>query len=113
MAQRVVVTVLDDVDGSEAAENLKFSLDGVAYEIDLSSKNAARLRKALGPWVTAARKDKGATAAGKRGSRAIKAAGGPATSEIREWAKAHGYTDLKTRGRVPAEIRKAYEKATN
>ncbi|MFL5999627.1 MAG: histone-like nucleoid-structuring protein Lsr2, partial [Streptomyces sp.] len=33
MAQKVVVTLFDDIDGSEAAETIAFGLDGKSYEI--------------------------------------------------------------------------------
>ena len=42
MAQKVQVLLVDDLDGGEADETVAFSLDGVAYEIDLSTNNAAR-----------------------------------------------------------------------
>ena len=44
MAQKVQVLLVDDIDGSEATETVSFGLDGVAYEIDLSSGNAGQLR---------------------------------------------------------------------
>ena len=47
MATLTTVTVVDDLDGSEAAESVEFALDGVAYEIDLSEDNAEKLRDAL------------------------------------------------------------------
>jgi hypothetical protein len=44
MAQRVITQLVDDIDGKEiaegAGETVSFALDGVSYEIDLSSKNA-------------------------------------------------------------------------
>ena len=41
MAKKVTVTLVDDFDGEGSAdETVEFSLDGVSYEIDLSSKNA-------------------------------------------------------------------------
>ena len=40
MAQRVLVTLADDLDGGEAAETIAFGVDGQWYEIDLSSQNA-------------------------------------------------------------------------
>ena len=39
MAQKVQVTLEDDIDGGEAAETIVFGLDGVNYEIDLSQEN--------------------------------------------------------------------------
>lgn len=54
VAQKVVVTLSDDIDGSEAAETIAFGLDGKSYEIDLNQSNAEKLRKALEPYVEAA-----------------------------------------------------------
>lgn len=104
MAQRVNIVLVDDVDGSPAAESVSFGLDGVSYEIDLSATNAAALRSALEPWVVKARRVGGRRAAGKKRSAQSNA------DDIRDWARANGY-DVKTRGRVSAEIRAAYEAA--
>ncbi|MGA3214664.1 MAG: Lsr2 family protein [Acidimicrobiales bacterium] len=57
MAQTIVVRLIDDIDGSEADETVSFALDGRAYEIELSRKNAANLRKMLAPYI-----EKGRTA---------------------------------------------------
>ena len=56
MAQRVQVLLIDDLDGSEGAETVSFSLDGVSYEIDLSEKNATKLRNDFATWVGNGRK---------------------------------------------------------
>lgn len=48
--------LVDDIDGSRADETVSFMLDGVAYEIDLSAANAARLREALADYVARARR---------------------------------------------------------
>ena len=48
MAQRVTVDLTDDIDGTEAAETITFRVDGTAYEIDLSKKNAAKIRRDFG-----------------------------------------------------------------
>lgn len=40
MAQKVLVSLVDDLDGSEAEETVEFGLDGVSYQIDLSGENA-------------------------------------------------------------------------
>ena len=55
MAQRVEVILEDDIDGGTATETMTFSLDGIAYEIDLNEKNAAKLRASFDPYVDAAR----------------------------------------------------------
>ena len=51
MAQKVQVLLLDDLDGTEATETVTFGLDGISYEIDLSSGNAGNLRKELAAYV--------------------------------------------------------------
>lgn len=48
MAKKVTVTLVDDFDGSGAAdETVEFGLDGVTYEIDLSTKNATKFVSAM------------------------------------------------------------------
>lgn len=56
MAKKITVTLVDDIDGKPAAESIELRLDGVVYEIDLSSKNAAKLRGDLAVWIEHARK---------------------------------------------------------
>ena len=52
MAKKVQVLLVDDVDKSSPAdETVSFSLDGVSYEIDLTSDNAAKLRDDLAVWI--------------------------------------------------------------
>ena len=112
--QKVHVVLEDDLDGSEADESVKFGLDGVSYEIDLSAKNAKKLRDALAPYVEAARRVGGRAARGRgtRQSGRAASSGGrkPETAEIRAWAKQQGY-DVSDRGRIPADVIDAYHKA--
>lgn len=56
MAQKVLVSLVDDLDGSEAEETVEFGLDGVSYQIDLSGENAEELRDALAQYVEHARR---------------------------------------------------------
>lgn len=111
VAQKVQILLVDDLDGGKADETVTFAVDGVSYEIDLSEANAGELRTALAAYVQVARKT-GGRAAGRRGARgAAKSAGtGPDTSDVRKWAKENGY-EVSERGRVPANIKEAYEKA--
>jgi hypothetical protein len=110
MAQRVQVILEDDFDGGKAEETVSFGLDGVDYEIDLSAKNAKALRSALDAWVSVARRTGGRRRRNSTRPVAAKSAGRGSTSEIRAWAVEQGY-EVSSRGRVPAEIREAYEKA--
>lgn len=106
MAQKVQVLLVDDLDGGEANETVAFALDGKSYEIDLTTANAEKLRNALEPYVKGGRKTGGrATSKRSRGG-----SGGQDTAKIRAWAKEQGY-EVSERGRVPASIREAYEKA--
>lgn len=101
MAQRVSVTLVDDLDGSEAAETVNFGLDGNNYEIDLSEQNAKELRTRLEDFVAHARKVSGRRKAKKSGHN---------TSEVRAWAKDNGF-EVSSRGVIPVSIVQAYEAA--
>ncbi|GAA2914442.1 Lsr2 family protein [Streptomyces thioluteus] len=108
MAQKVQVLLVDDLDGGEADETVTFALDGKSYEIDLTTDNADKLRGLLEPYAKNGRRTGGRSAGRARGRAA--SAGSPDTAKIRAWAKENGY-NVNDRGRVPAEIREAYEKA--
>lgn len=56
MAQRTTVELVDDIDGTKAAETVKFSLDSTHYEMELSARNAKKLRSLLAPYIEAGRK---------------------------------------------------------
>ncbi|WP_433336665.1 histone-like nucleoid-structuring protein Lsr2 [Spirillospora sp. CA-294931] len=106
MAQKVEVLLVDDLDGGTAEETVSFSLDGRAYEIDLSGKNAAKLREAVAPYLASARRARGA---GRKP--AARAAGNRERSaEIRAWAKQAGI-QVNERGRIPANVIQKYEAA--
>lgn len=109
MAQKVNIILVDDLDGGSADENVKFGLDGVNYEIDLSASNAAELRSSLERFTAAARK-----ASGGRAQRTKAAAVGRShdSAQIRQWARDNGYT-VNSRGRIQAEIQEAYQKANS
>src|ERR1700677_2855449 len=100
MAQKVQVLLLEDLDGSEATETVTFGLDGVSYEIDLSSGNAGRIRKELAQYVEHARKAGNAQARRRREQ----------SARIREWAKSRGFK-VNERGRIPANIVAEYDAA--
>ncbi|MFJ6568599.1 Lsr2 family protein [Streptomyces sp. NPDC091292] len=111
MAQKVQVLLVDDLDGGEADETVTFALDGKSFEIDLTTANADKLRGLLEPYVKSGRRTGGRAAGGRGKARAAAAAGGGQdTAQIRAWAKDNGF-DVNDRGRVPANIRQAYEDA--
>jgi nucleoid-associated protein Lsr2 len=108
MAQQVQVLLVDDIDGGKAAETVSFSLDGVNYEIDLSAKNAAKLRDAFSQWVGHARRSGGRRSGGGR-ARSTRSSGGDLAA-MREWGRKNGFT-VSDRGRLSAELQAAYKKA--
>ncbi|WP_305093739.1 Lsr2 family protein [Prescottella sp. R16] len=116
MAKKVTVTLIDDVDQDATAdETVEFGLDGVLYEIDLSSENAAKLREQLDLWVSHARKVTNRRRGGKgMASASVSHARGTVDREqsaaIREWARRNGYT-VSSRGRISAEVTEAYNNA--
>jgi hypothetical protein len=109
VARREIVVLEDDLDGGNADESVKFALDGIAYEIDLNSKNAGRLRDAFAPYVKVARKSRGGVVTGGRSASARASRGGGAATDreqnkaIREWAKRQG-REISARGRIPQGI---------
>ena len=107
MAQKVQVLLVDDLDGSDATETVTFGLDGLSYEIDLSSGNAGRLRKELSQYVEHARQSSNGPS---RRRRPRSGAGREQSARIREWAKSRGFK-VNERGRIPANIVAEYEAA--
>jgi hypothetical protein len=109
MARRTQVLLTDDLDGTNIPAGrggtVTFALDGKTYEIDLTSKNGKALRKVLKPYIEAGRSVR--TARGIRVKRTEVAAD---VRTIKEWARANGY-EVNDRGRVPNEIRAAFEAA--
>ena len=99
MAQKVQVLLVDDLDGSEATENVTFGLDGVSYDIDLNFGNACTLREEPAHYVEHAPKAASATAQARR-RRPRSGAGREESARIREWAKANGFK-VNERGRIP------------
>ena len=111
MARKVEVQLIDDLDGGKAEETIKFSLDGANYEIDLSKKNAAKLRSVLERYVNAGQK------LGRAQSHRVATRGrgtSPAKSDreqnqaIREWAQRKGL-DVSPRGRISRALIEQYE----
>ncbi len=112
MAKKVTVTLVDDFDGSATAdETVEFGLDGVAYEIDLSTKNANKLRNDLTKWVEAGRRVGGRRRGRPASGRRRGAIDRDLSAAIGEWARRYGH-NVSTRGRIPAEVVDAFHAAT-
>jgi hypothetical protein len=116
MAQRQVVELIDDLDGKvlvDHGETVTFALDGVDYEIDLSDKNAARLRGALAPYVAAGRDKSGRRSGGRSARGPVRKADTIVdTRAVRAWAAAHGI-QVSSRGRIPADVIAQFRAAGN
>ncbi|WP_158889443.1 histone-like nucleoid-structuring protein Lsr2 [Amycolatopsis anabasis] len=113
MARQVLVSFVDDLDGSEAEETVEFGLDGVSYQIDLSSENAEELRDALAQFVEHARRAGGRkrklTPSASKLSGQTSKVDREQNQAIRSWARANGY-DVSDRGRIAAEVVEAYHR---
>jgi hypothetical protein len=123
MAQKVLVELVDDLDGSvgDDIESVTFGLDGVEYAIDLNEDNAERLREILGEFVEVARRTggrikRGTSAGGKKLAPRLTVVPTSVhrpkevTQAIREWARANGH-DVADRGRIPAAVLEEYDEA--
>jgi hypothetical protein len=104
--EEVTVTMIDDLDGSQAPETIAFALEGVNYEIDLSKRNVNGLRRVLKPYVEGGRKVR--RASGNRtpkGARRSSSSGAENydLAEVRAWAKSHRIK-VAARGRIASEV---------
>lgn len=97
MAEIIEKKLVDDLDGTAAAETVEFSINGKNLAIDLSEDNAKRLREHLEEFVAAARPS------GRRSPKE--------TAAIRAWAKEAGY-EVSARGRLDEKIITAYYEQT-
>ena len=112
MAQKVLVQLVDDLDGTSSQDvtTVLFGLDGVNYEIDLSDANAERLRESLQEFVDSARRTGGRIKRGVRPAQSGKSGSSGEAGQIREWALENGY-ELAGRGRIPSHVVEAYKEA--
>ena len=105
-ARQVTFTLIDDTDGSPAAETVSFGLDGRQYVIDLSAAHAIQLRDVLASYLPAARRGSGSTS--RRRSPSRPAGNREQTAAIRQWARANGQP-VSDRGRISQAVLHAYE----
>ncbi|MET1044172.1 MAG: Lsr2 family protein [Microbacteriaceae bacterium] len=102
MVTKTVVSVLDDIDGSEGAETVAFSLRDASYEIDLARENLAALTDALAPFIGAARETNGGAASRRKPARRRADA-----AEVRAWAAEQGMA-VSARGRISRQVLERY-----
>lgn len=106
MAQKITTTLVDDLTGEPIedgkGETIRFTFDGASLEIDLSKDNAKEMRKALKPYVSAARPvaaRRNASSGTKNNKQELAAA--------REWLRANGH-QVSERGRIAGNLMDLY-----
>jgi hypothetical protein len=113
VAKQTTVTLVDDLDGTEADEQIEFAVDGRSYEIDLSEANVSRLREALAPFISAARRTGGRRSAAATSSPAVPGRSSTDREQnqaIRDWAQQQGMK-ISERGRIPSNVLEAFHKS--
>jgi hypothetical protein len=106
VATKMTIVLEDDLDGGPADETVRFGLDGVDYEIDLSKQHARAFRRELASFLVHARK------AGRGRRRSARSTSGRRRSgDIRAWARGAGI-QVSERGRIPASVVAQYQAAT-
>ena len=114
MARKVVVEMVDDIDGTAFGEDgvsIHYAVDGVEYVIDLKDEHAKELRETFEYYIAHS------TRVGGRKHRADRPGNPTAgkrtrdeTKKIRAWALEQGY-ELSSRGRIPTEVEQAFHDA--
>jgi len=100
LARTTTVQLIDDIDGSQAAETVHFAVDGRTYEIDLSTEHAESLRRSLAQFVAVARRAGRIDASTGRGQDRPGRPPGADSSAVRAWARKNG-VPVSPRGRIP------------
>jgi len=118
MAKKVKTWLTDDKEAAaghdiEADQTVTFGIDGKNYEIDLSTKNATKLRNDIEQWqqyarlIGSARKSQ-ITARPRAMTSIDDGMDAEQRKACREWLRNNGWPDLAARGRIPAEAMAAF-----
>lgn len=111
--QHAHITLVDDIDGSEATETVSFMLDGVEYVIDLNDEHAGDLREELHRYIEVARRTGGRAIrrhAADAGTRVTGVAEPSESARIREWAAGRGIA-VNPQGRIAQGVIDQYRAA--
>ena len=114
MAKATVDVLIDDLDGSEAAETVRLGWNGDWRELDLSKKNLSALSRVFDKYWDVSRPVSGDGRSRRRrtptssSSRRTKAKRDPKL--IRVWATNNGI-DVPARGRIPGDVERQYNAA--
>ncbi len=106
MAKQTIISLVDDVDGGEATQTIRFGLDGKHFEIDVNDENAEALRASLARYLDAARKV--VLARAKRPSSPVSYD----SKAVRAWAHSNGI-EVAPQGRISGAVLEQYFAAGN
>ena len=114
MTPSVTAMVIDDIGQLEASETVRFGVDGSAYEIALSARQASELRSMAGRYISVARRVRPARPTARQQHqprpRARVQTDPEQSRRIRSWAKERGLL-ASPRGRIPQHVVDEYEAA--
>ncbi|HET9691790.1 MAG TPA: Lsr2 family protein [Acidimicrobiales bacterium] len=116
MAQKVQVLLTCDLDDDDvpAVETVTFGYDGATYAFELCEAHLEEFGNVMNGYIGCARRAEGGPSRRARSSSSgVERSARPARqdlSAVREWARENGY-EVSARGRIPTEIREAYEAA--
>lgn len=115
MVQRTIIRRLDDIDGSDADETVRFAIDGGVYEVDLNREHADELREALARYQRAGRRVARWRLRESQVTQAqvgrVAARRDPAQmAAIRSWAAENNWP-VSPHGRIPQSVIDAWEEA--
>jgi Lsr2 len=108
-----------------SVKTVRFTWEGARHQLDLCTEHLGEVESTVNSWVRGTssstrsgrrpRKAAGAVKSGRPAKRAARRGSGSAapnpSRELRVWAKANGY-NVSDRGRIPSDVRTAYEAAT-
>lgn len=101
-----VVEVLSDLSDEAGASTLTYAVGSTKYAIDLTEAEQKEFHEVLAPYISVSRVKGGATP----GQPSSRKAASEEVAAIRAWASEEGY-DLNPTGRIPNDVREAYNEA--
>lgn len=112
MAQKLQVLLTCDLDDDEveAVETVTFGYDGTSYAFELCGEHLEELNNVMQGYIASARRADGPARRSRSTAAASRAGGREGLGAVRQWARGAGY-EVSDRGRIPAEIREAYDAA--
>lgn len=113
MAQKLQVLLTCDLDEGDvpAVGTVSFGFEGGTYEFELCRDHLDEFNRTFNRYVAAARPAGARRRRGGASSRQARRVHSEQLQAMRVWARENGW-EISDRGRIPAEVRDAYEKAT-